>query len=102
MVDHPEVDVLGGRMKLINENDTKSGEYFSVPMKNNELRLKMLFINYMSHSTAMIRYNEKNKEFVHYNMICAEDYDLWLRLMFTHNFTFEIMDHFMIYYRTHT
>ena len=56
----------------------------------------------MAHSTAFIRFNEKNKPFVYYNLVCAEDYDLWLRLLYDHKFHFEIMDEFLVMYRTHT
>ena len=103
MLDHPEVDVIGSRMNTMqDDNDTVVGKYFATPMKKEEMRLRMLFMNYMSHSTAMIRYNDKNKEFVHYDLISAEDYDLWLRLMYVHNFTFEIIDHFLVNYRLHS
>eukprot|EP00347_Sterkiella_histriomuscorum_P005751 403355407 len=99
---NPYIDVLGGRMLMINESDSVYATYFSKPMKHEEIKFRLLFMNYIGHSTIMFRFNDKNKAKIYYRYVSAEDYDHWLRLLYDEQMTFEIMDEFMVYYRTHS
>lgn len=102
MQKYPKIDVLAARMYIINENDTVYATYFSKPMKHEELKLRLLFTNYLGHSSIMFRFNENNRDKIYYRYVTAEDYDHWLRLMYEEGMIFEVMDEFLIYYRTHT
>eukprot|EP00347_Sterkiella_histriomuscorum_P019461 403341546 len=102
MLMNPQIDVVSGKMKLINEEGNVFATYFSKQMKHEEIKLRLSFMNYISHSTVMIRMNEQNRPNIYYNMMSAEDYDLLLRMLYEHNMRFEVIDEFMTYYRQHS
>jgi glycosyltransferase involved in cell wall biosynthesis len=80
---HPEVDVLGTGIYLIDEEGNRSGERTTHPSPSRQIFLER---NEVFHGSAMIRrdaleavggYNELFKY--------SQDYDLWLRLAKEHN-----------------
>ena len=59
-------------------------------------------MNYVAHSTVMIRLTEENRPNIYYNMLSAEDYDLLMRMLYEYNMKFEVIDEYMINYRQHS
>lgn len=102
LYDNPHIDVVGGKMKIIDENDKILGAWFSQAMKHNELKLKVAFVNYIPNSTATVRLREEYKHLIYNEIVSFEDYYLWLRLMYEHDMIFEIMDEYFANYRIHT
>lgn len=87
---------------MIDEEGTVYGNYFARQMNHEEIKLRLLFTNYMGHSSMMFRFNEQNKDRIYYRYVSAEDYDHWMRLLYEENMIFEVMDEYLVYYRTHS
>ncbi|GIV38766.1 MAG: hypothetical protein KatS3mg033_0566 [Thermonema sp.] len=70
--------LCGSRIKCFG----KSEHVVDLPIENNEIHLKMLYINPLAHPSVMIRKSVliDKKLFYYDGVMPAEDYDLWVRL----------------------
>lgn len=77
---HPEISVCGTWLKAI--FDTKS-KIWKVPTTHDEIRSLMLFHDAVFHPTVMMRMEIIKKYNFQYKLTfpCAEDYDLWMRMI---------------------
>jgi len=81
----PEIAVVGSQVIRIDETGREYEQYFSLPMKHDDIVHRMLYAWTMWHPTVLFRrqailaagnYRKWNP--------CIEDYDLWMRVAVTH------------------
>ncbi len=99
--DNPECYVLGGQMRIIDENGTVISERH-YPVGGIKLKIFAAVRNPISHPTVMFRRELFDKGFKYDETLeMSEDLDLWLRVM---NADYEIrnLDEFVINYRVGT
>ncbi|UJH92513.1 glycosyltransferase [Antarcticibacterium sp. 1MA-6-2] len=75
---NPEVIVCGTQHEIMGKNNA-----VSLPTKNAEIRLALLWGNCLVHSSVMIRKDALIQSSVYYDALKepSEDYDLWVRLL---------------------
>ncbi len=74
-----EYIMCGSRVLLTGKDNYE----LDLPIEDDEIRLKMLYINPFAHSSVMIRANILKENFLYYQerYMPAEDYNLWIRLV---------------------
>lgn len=77
----PEVDVVGGTVTSVDYDGTPIFDQLLIPEFHYPFKFIMTTNNILQHSSVMIRM-ERLKDKIFYNYVPAEDYDLWLRLLF--------------------
>lgn len=70
-----------------------------VPTEDVEIKMYMLFFCAFIHPTIIIRKKYLERIGISYNMVCAEDYDLWVRCSDTA--TFANIPQYLLMYRYH-
>ena len=82
MEENPQIGILGTGYYVIDENGGRK-KAFIYPTENIEIRWKLLTGPVFPHPTAMVRKKVLLKNDILYseNLLTAQDYDLWIRLM---------------------
>jgi len=99
LTQHPDVGVLGAKMKIIDKNKTLQGNY-DVPVFHGLIAWNLLFGRSFAHPTVMIR-----KDLIRSaggykdHLPFVEDTELWLRLI--EKTRFANLDRLLVTYRTH-
>lgn len=70
-----------------------------VPIDDIEIKLQMIFFCAFIHPTVIIRKAYMDQMGFFYNLVCAEDYDLWIRCSATA--TFANVPQYLLMYREH-
>jgi glycosyltransferase involved in cell wall biosynthesis len=98
MTKNPDVSILGSAYSLINFNN-KIIKSIYPPTENDVIRKKLIFSNIICHPSVMFRRDvvEKNGGYMGY--IYAEDYDLWLNLLFDSSIVFANLNSVELLYR---
>lgn len=80
--EHPQVDVLSGKMKFINHHSEVVQTDHWIPLTHSEIVWRNVFGTFLSHSTVMMR-TEKIRSVGGYDPRWprGQDTDLWLRLV---------------------
>ena len=97
MEQHPDIDICGSFVKLINEQGDITGK-FTFPVKHDKIAVEMFLRCAFQQSTAFIRrqsFKQSGLEYKenHY----AEDYDLWANAI--KRLKFHVIPHFLMYYK---
>jgi len=79
MNSHPEVDILGGAIDIMNE-DGKITSHRNYPLGGLSLKIYNIFRDPLAHPTVLIRKAELNDFQYDVSFKRGEDVDLWLRL----------------------
>lgn len=79
---HPETVVVGSGYRTVSSRGQEPGVH-APPASDGEIRWQMLLYNAFCHSTVMFRKGALDGEPYAYdeNLPCAQDYDLWMRLL---------------------
>ncbi len=78
---HPEIDVLGTQVTLINDQNEKQGDESPLPLTPGLIRWGLIFGCMLSNSSVMFRRKVFDEsEFRFGNFKAAQDYDLFTRL----------------------
>lgn len=97
MEQHPDIDICGSYVKLINEKGNVIGKY-TFPIKHDEIAVSMFLRCAFQQSTAFIRssrFEESNLRYKENHF--AEDFDLWVNAI--KKLKFHILPQFLIYYK---
>lgn len=100
---HPEMDVVGGAMNVIDESNAIKRLHLGQVVHNpKRIRAELMFHNMVPSSSAMIRkrFIEKNKLKYSDNMLGMEDYEFWTRCSLYGNIT--NLDKVMLHWRETT
>lgn len=84
MQSHPDIDVLGGNIVLIDENDNELGKFPDFPATHAEIVWDSFFETQFVHSTVIM----KREKFIavkgyNENLHYGEDTDLWIKMIKT-------------------
>ena len=80
MENHPDIGVCGTFIKTFGSQKSKT---LKLPIKNDDIKIRLLFQNPLAHPTVMIRKKVLDINNLKYdsNYNGAEDYELWVRLI---------------------
>jgi glycosyltransferase involved in cell wall biosynthesis len=93
---HPDIGVVGTWAKCIDENDRVIGTA-CYPTRSNLLAWQLFYRSPLINTTIMMRYELVKKADFYRSFSCAEDYDLWSRLV--EQTRFANMPDFLVHYR---
>lgn len=81
MEENPSVDIVGGRVEWIDENDEVIREAIDVATDKEWIRAYFLFYNIFNNSEVMVRQNFLKDQNIWYRngMLGMEDFDFWMR-----------------------
>jgi glycosyltransferase involved in cell wall biosynthesis len=99
--EHPEIDVLGSDVRLIDDNNKVLGEGKTGCYSHSQIASHIIFYNCIKHPTVMMRASLVKEGWKYSLCICSEDYDLWTRLIVGGKHIMNIPDQ-LVKYRTHT
>lgn len=77
---HPDFGLIGSWVEQIDENDKPNGVVWKNNFSPEEIPIIMLFTNYFTQSSAMIRKKFLPEPPYRDELIFSEDYDLWVRI----------------------
>lgn len=78
--EHPEVDILSCNCYMIDVNNRVIGKT-DHPENDRDIKIKMFFEDAIVHPATMIRRSFFNKNLYDKSCFCAEDYELWTRVI---------------------
>jgi GT2 family glycosyltransferase len=81
---NPGIGVVGTAVQMIDANGTLL-RVVRYPEKNSELQGALIRSNVFWHPTVLLRANVLKSVGGYRNVLCAEDYDLWLRVAESHS-----------------
>lgn len=97
MEQHPDIDICGSFVKLINEKGNITGK-FTFPVKHDKIAVEMFLRCAFQQSTAFIRSRSFKQSGLKYKENhYAEDYDLWANAV--KKLKFHVIPHFLMYYK---
>lgn len=99
---NPDFGVVGGWTKIMNENGVENGYSWKNDLPPEKIPSILLFKNYITHSSSMIRREAMLPDFYKTNSITAgtvEDYELWIRI--ARNWKICNLQKFLIKHRQH-
>lgn len=93
---HPEVDICGSSIELVDEvgHIYRQVDY---PLTDEAIKATMIFRSPLVHPSVMFRRALLNNKNLYYRDIAGEDYDLWSRLL--PNITFANCPEYLLAYR---
>lgn len=96
---HPDFGLVGSWTKIIGENGKPTGQIGKDTTPPEKAPIKILFHNFLAHSSIMMRRKAIPEEPYRENAIPVEDVDLYLRMI--HDFKFATLPKVLISYRSH-
>lgn len=100
MEKNPNIDILGAKTKLINQNGNFISEKLRFYEVDKEIKKIMPFRNPMAHPSIFIKRDVLLKAGGYKYGFTGEDYELWIRLMLQ-GCVFHNLDEVLLYYRRH-
>ena len=101
LLNNKDIDIVGSNVNYINENDKVFGQS-NYHLKNEGIRSKMYRRVQLAHPSVMFRKKIFQDNGGYMFGTCAEDYDLWLRLMRDKNIKFANIKESLVDYRIHS
>ncbi len=98
---HPEIAIVGGQMRVINDEGADLGPYWPRVLLHDDIVHNLLHTSGLAQGTVMFRRSAVLAAGNYRSQVpgCAEDYDLWLRLLVKYRAA--ALDAQMIWYRRH-
>ncbi len=97
---HADVGLIGSAASVIDETDKLNGVTWRSNASSEEIPVILLFHNYFTHSSVMVRKNALPEDGYRNEFRPAEDYDLWIRI--AQKWKLKNLPEVLVHYRINT